>query len=74
MTTASVPTFRVAFRRMSAGAPTLRLEGAGMSMRKRPDRLNPKLWLGGGAAAAAGAVGVRYGRRAARRPESQRGG
>ena len=68
------PTFRVAFSRIPGDTPTWRLEGAGMSMRKRPDAFNPKLWLGGGAAAAAGAVGVRDGRRAARRRGSHRGG
>jgi CubicO group peptidase (beta-lactamase class C family) len=61
------PTFRVVFRRGSrTGATAFRLEGASMSMQKRPDALNPKRLLRGAVAGGGAALAIRRGRRAVR--------
>jgi CubicO group peptidase (beta-lactamase class C family) len=55
-------TFRVAFRH-GADSEAIAFEGLGMSLRKRPDALNPKRLAGGAAAAGAAGLAVHRHRR-----------
>jgi hypothetical protein len=60
------PTYRVVFRRAVAGAvATMHLDGLGLSLRKRPEALNPRRWatrsLLVGAGVAASRLRVRAG-------------